>query len=211
MYQVLLVRSTVRRRPHSTYCISVIAPTKWELHFKDHLSSKWITQPQKSSQTTLHSTRSWDTLINVSIGYKPSEITISSKPYMSTRKWIWLISLPNQSTVQYFELSGICFFTIALMYANKGGSKFSSIASKVCFFEQHFHHSQVRYVSSWSIHSRGVTDNRWILLHQTSRDISAMSNFIFTSRATLLMEALSIQIAHGGACNLRHNTRAISL
>lgn len=76
---------------------------------------------------------------------------------MSTWKWIWRISLPNQSMVQHFELSEICFFTIVLMYATKGGSKFWSLVSK--------------YISSWSIHSRGVTVNRWILHHQSSRDI----------------------------------------
>ena len=75
---------------------------------------------------------------------------------MSTRR-IWRISLPNQSMVQHFELSEICFFTIVLMYATKGGSKFWSLVSK--------------YISSWSIHSRGVTVNRWILHHQSSRDI----------------------------------------
>ena len=84
-------------------------------------------------------------------------IIVSSRLYMSTWKWIWRISLPNQSMVQHFELSEICFFTIVLMYATKGGSKFWSLVSK--------------YISSWSIHSRGVTVNRWILHHQSSRDI----------------------------------------
>ena len=84
-------------------------------------------------------------------------IIVPSRLYMLTWKWIWRISLPNQSMVQHFELSEICFFTIVLMYATKGGSQFWSLVSK--------------YISSWSIHSRHLTVNRWILHYQSSRDI----------------------------------------
>ena len=121
-------------------------------------------------------------------------IIVSSRLYMSTWKWIWRISLPNQSMVQHFELSEICFFTIALMYATKGGSKFWSLVSK--------------YISSWSIHSRGVTVNRWILHHQSSRDIpyhgGASNPICITNHWETyhIMEALPIQIAHGGAFNI---------
>jgi len=123
-------------------------------------------------------------------------IIVSSRLYMSTWKWIWRISLPNQSMVQHFELSEICFFTIVLMYATKGGSKCWSLVSK--------------YISSWSIHSRGVTVNRWILHHQSSNGQQMNFASPIIERHTIswrrfqskfLMEALSISI----------NPRVISL
>ena len=105
-------------------------------------------------------------------------IIVSSRLYMSTWKWIWRISLPNQSMVQHFELSEICFFTIVLMYATKGGSKCWSLVSK--------------YISSWSIHSRGVTVNRWILHHQSSRDIPYHGGaFIINDTVTICVVELS--------------------
>ena len=103
---------------------------------------------------------------------------------MSTWKWIWRISLPNQSMVQHFELSEICFFTIVLMYATKGGSKFWSLVSK--------------YISSWSIHSRGVTVNRWILHHQSSRDIPYHGG---ASNPNLHHQSSRDIPYHGGASN----------
>ena len=74
------------------------------------------------------------------------------------------------------------------MYANKGGSTSSSLASKVCFF--------VKYTF------KGGNGKKMNFTSSNIEGHLAMSNVIFTSRATLLMEALSIQIAHGGAFNL---------
>ena len=94
---------------------------------------------------------------------------------MSTRRWIWLISLPNQSKVQHFELSGICSSMIVLRYANKGGSIFWSTISKVCFV--------VKYTF------KGGNRQQMKFTSNPSRDIPYQLTHLESS------------IAHGGASN----------
>ena len=110
---------------------------------------------------------------------------------MSTRRWMWLISLPNQSKVQHFELSGICSSMIVLRYANKGESIFWSTISKVCFVVKYTFKGGNRQQQQMNFISSIRRGTYHILRYQSTHLESSVAH-----------GGAPIQIAHGGAFDI---------